>query len=75
LYGVDEYIDLCIDFRKRLNPDFVIERFVSQSPAELLLIPGWGRFTFLVLKNFTNKGGYTYGCPLFVLRKYCSASG
>jgi radical SAM protein (TIGR01212 family) len=46
LYGVDEYIDLCIDFRKRLNPDFVIERFVSQSPAELLLLPGWG------LKNF-----------------------
>jgi radical SAM protein (TIGR01212 family) len=41
-YTVDEYIDLCIDFVKRLNPDFYIERFVSQSPKELLAVPGWG---------------------------------
>lgn len=46
LYDVDEYIDLCIDFMSRLNPDFIIERFVSQSPPELLLLPGWG------LKNY-----------------------
>ncbi|MDR2843331.1 MAG: TIGR01212 family radical SAM protein [Candidatus Symbiothrix sp.] len=46
IYDVDEYIDLCIDFRNRLNPDFIIERYVSQSPAELLLLQGWG------LKNF-----------------------
>jgi radical SAM protein (TIGR01212 family) len=41
-YDVDEYIDLCIDFIERLNPDFYIDRFVSQSPKELLLTPGWG---------------------------------
>ena len=46
LYTVDEYIDLCIDFLQRLNPDFIIDRFVSQSPKELLLVPGWG------LKNY-----------------------
>ena len=46
LYTVDEYINLCIDFMGRLNPNFIIERFVSQSPKELLHIPGWG------LKNF-----------------------
>jgi radical SAM protein (TIGR01212 family) len=46
LYEVDEYIDLCIDFMARLNPDFIIERFVSQSPPEWLAVPGWG------LKNF-----------------------
>jgi radical SAM superfamily enzyme len=36
---------------ERLNPDFFIERFVSQSPKELLIAPAWG------LKNyeFTNK--------------------
>ncbi|MDR1783314.1 MAG: TIGR01212 family radical SAM protein [Dysgonamonadaceae bacterium] len=45
-FTVDEYIDLCIDFVKRLNPDFYIDRFVSQSPAELLAVPGWG------LKNY-----------------------
>ncbi|MDR0683391.1 MAG: TIGR01212 family radical SAM protein [Dysgonamonadaceae bacterium] len=46
LYTVDEYIDLCIDFIERLNPDFFIERFVSQSPKELLIAPAWG------LKNY-----------------------
>jgi len=46
LYTVDEYIDLCIDFMERLNPDFILERFVSQSPKELLIAPAWG------LKNF-----------------------
>ena len=46
LYAVDEYIDLCIDFIELLNPEFVLERFVSQSPKELLIEPDWG------LKNF-----------------------
>ena len=46
LYEIDEYIDLCIDFLERLNPDFYIERFVSQSPKDLLAVPGWG------LKNY-----------------------
>ncbi len=42
LYDVDEYIELCIDFLERLNPDFYVERFVSQSPKELLIAPDWG---------------------------------
>ena len=46
LYSVDEYVDLCIDFIELLNPEFVLERFVSQSPKELLIAPDWG------LKNF-----------------------
>jgi radical SAM protein (TIGR01212 family) len=46
LCTVDEYIDLCLDFLERLNPNFIVERFVSQSPKELLLLPGWG------LKNY-----------------------
>ncbi|MCD7976897.1 MAG: TIGR01212 family radical SAM protein [Tannerellaceae bacterium] len=46
LYTVDEYIDLAIDFIEKLNPSIVIERFVSQSPKELLIAPDWG------LKNF-----------------------
>ncbi len=41
-YTIDEYIDLCIDFAERLNPDFFLERFVSQSPKELLIKPDWG---------------------------------
>lgn len=46
LYEVDEYIDLVIDFLARLRPDLVVERFVSQSPADLLIAPKWG------LKNY-----------------------
>ena len=46
IYSADEYIDLVIDFLERLNPSIVVERFVSQSPKELLIAPDWG------LKNF-----------------------
>ena len=46
LYSAEEYIDLAIDFLERLNPEIAIERFVSQSPKELLIAPTWG------LKNF-----------------------
>ncbi|WP_455673859.1 TIGR01212 family radical SAM protein [Phocaeicola sp.] len=51
LYTADEYIDLVIDYVEHLRPDLVLERFVSQSPKELLIAPDWG------LKNyeFTDK--------------------
>ena len=51
LYSADEYIDLVIDYIEHLRPDMVLERFVSQSPKELLIAPDWG------LKNheFTDK--------------------
>ncbi len=43
---VDEYIDLVILYIEKLNPGIVIERFISQSPKELLIAPRWG------IKNF-----------------------
>ena len=51
IYSVDEYIELIAQYIQRLRPDMVLERFVSQSPKELLIAPHWG------LKNyeFTNK--------------------
>ena len=51
LYSADEYIDLVIDYVEHLRPDMVLERFISQSPKELLIAPDWG------LKNheFTDK--------------------
>lgn len=42
LFEVDEYIDLVVDYIQHLRPDLVLERFVSQSPKELLLAPHWG---------------------------------
>jgi len=63
-YTVDEYIDLCLDFLDRLNPDFIVERFVSQSPKELLLLPGWGlknyEFTALLEKRSKEKEPIVY---------------
>lgn len=46
LFTADEYIDLVIDFVQHLRKDIILERFVSQSPASLLAVPGWG------LKNY-----------------------
>ena len=43
---VSEYIDLVIDYVEHLRPDIVVERFVSQSPKDLLIAPDWG------LKNY-----------------------
>ena len=50
-FSVDEYIDLCSRIIERVPRRIAIERFVSQSPAELLISPKWG------LKNyeFTNR--------------------
>lgn len=42
LFTEEEYITLCVDFVRRLPRGLVIERFVSQSPPELLLAPRWG---------------------------------
>jgi len=58
-YSVEEYIDLCIDFMERLNPDFIIDRFVSQSPKDLLIAPAWGlknyEFTAKLMKRLNGK--------------------
>lgn len=49
-FTVDQYVSLCCDIINCLDPSIAIERFVSQSPADLLISPRWG------LKNyqFTN---------------------
>lgn len=46
LPSAEEYIERIIYFVQRLRPDLVLERFVSQSPPELLAVKGWG------LKNY-----------------------
>jgi len=59
LYTAEEYIDFCVDFAERLNPEFTIERFVSQSPRSLLIAPEWGiknhEFTAKVVKRFNER--------------------
>ena len=50
VYDVKEYIQLLAEYIRNLNPNIILERFVSQSPADMLIAPKWG------LKNyeFTN---------------------
>ena len=45
--SLDEYVDLVVDFLEYINQHIVIERFVSQSPPELIIAPHWGE-----VKNF-----------------------
>ena len=47
LFSATEYIDFVVKFVEMLRPDIIIERFISEAPAELLIAPKWGR-----LKNF-----------------------
>ena len=58
----NEYIELVIDYIEHLRPDIVPERFVSQSPRELLIAPDWGlknyEFTARVQKRMKERGAY-----------------
>jgi len=66
LPAVHEYIDLVIDYIQLLRPDIVLERFVSQSPKELLIAPDWGlknyEFTALVHKRMKERAAYQGKC-------------
>ncbi|MDR3252448.1 MAG: TIGR01212 family radical SAM protein [Tannerella sp.] len=42
LFTADEYIALLKEFLVRLRADIYIDRFVSQSPRDLLIAPDWG---------------------------------
>jgi radical SAM protein (TIGR01212 family) len=42
VFTADEYIKLVLDFITRLRRDIYIDRFVSQSPRDLLVAPDWG---------------------------------
>ena len=56
---IDTYIDRAIDFVELLRPDIVVERFVSQSPADLLIAPHWGvknhEFTARLLRRMRER--------------------
>lgn len=45
-WSADEYVDVCLQVLQHLRSDIAVERFVSQSPGELLIYPRWG------LKNY-----------------------
>ena len=64
IYTIDEYIRLIANYIQRLRKDLVLERFVSQSPKEMLIAPHWGlknhEFTDL-LNNYLKENGFRQG--------------
>lgn len=70
LLTAEEYIDLVIDFLELLNPSIHVERYISQSPKELLIAPDWGlknyEFTDRLRKRITERD--TYQGRLFQMR-------
>jgi radical SAM protein (TIGR01212 family) len=42
IYSIEEYINLIANYIQRLRKDLILERFVSQSPKDLLIAPHWG---------------------------------
>lgn len=64
LYSPGEYIKLISEYIGMLRADLILERFVSQSPKELLIAPQWGmknhEFTDL-LNNHLKRNGIFQG--------------
>lgn len=64
LYSVDEYIKLIASYLQYLRKEIVVERFVSQSPPEMVIAPHWGmknyEFTNLLV-NYMKKEGVWQG--------------
>ncbi|MEA4917895.1 TIGR01212 family radical SAM protein [Proteiniphilum sp.] len=55
LFDLDEYVDLCVDFAERLNPEICIERFTSQSPKKLLIAPAWDQKNYVVTEKIMKR--------------------
>jgi len=47
LFTSESYIDFITEFVGKLRPDIIIERFISETPQDLLIAPKWNN-----LKNF-----------------------
>ncbi len=62
LYTADEYMEVIARYIEHLRSDLVLERFVSQSPADLLVAPRWGlknyEFTHRLIQYMERNGMY-----------------
>jgi len=61
-FTAEDYANLIVTFLENLNPKIAVERFVSQSPPELLIYPDWGlknyQFTHLVEKIMKSRNTF-----------------
>lgn len=70
-YTIEEYIALLASYIEHLRPSLVLERFVSQSPADMLIAPKWGlknhEFTHKLIRYMKENGivqGSRYSCSV-----------
>ena len=60
MLSAEEYVDLVIRYVSQLRNDIILERFVSQSPPDMVLAPKWGlknhEFTDLLNKRIRELG-------------------
>lgn len=60
VFTASEYADIVIKYISRLRSDIVLERFVSQSPPEMVVAPKWGlknhEFTDMLNKRIGELG-------------------
>lgn len=58
----EDYVELIVDYLELLSPAIIVERFISQSPPDLLIAPRWGlkNFEFVdkVEKRLAERGTY-----------------
>lgn len=54
-FNAEEYASICVKIVKRLRKDIAIERFVSQSPPELLIYPRWNLKNYQFTQLLNNK--------------------
>lgn len=58
-FTLEEYLELCMDIVRRVPPHIVIERFLSQSPPQLVEAPRWGLKNYQFANMLAKKLGTT----------------
>lgn len=64
VFNIDEYIRLVATLIQHIRPDMILDRFISQSPAEMLIAPKWGikNYEFAnTLDNYLTKNNIYQG--------------
>ena len=55
LFDAEEYIGFCVDFLELLSPEITVERFVNQSPSDMLIAPKWGMKNFEIVAKIEKR--------------------
>ncbi len=54
LMSAEEYLEVAIELLRHMRPNLYVDRFVSQSPPELILAPRWAVKNYIFTNNLVN---------------------